>query len=55
MIADRWTGDVDADRCDLRGNDDVVDPDNAIAECTENAAKVNFHHAVKRLREEMSK
>ncbi len=26
-----------------------------VAECSENAAKVNFHHAVKRLREEMSK
>jgi RNA polymerase sigma-70 factor (ECF subfamily) len=24
-----------------------------VAECSENAAKVNFHHAVKRLREEM--
>jgi RNA polymerase sigma-70 factor (ECF subfamily) len=29
---------------------DVAD----IAECSENAAKVNFHHAVKRLREEMN-
>jgi RNA polymerase sigma-70 factor, ECF subfamily len=26
-----------------------------VAECSENAAKVNFHHAVKRLREELSR